>query len=73
MSMRLDIDNGNGNDMMNGHDQTLTSEISKINEMSTVLPSNDCQQSCFQPDQDTWSLRFPPTGLNASFPERFEC
>lgn len=65
MSVRLDIDNGNGND------QTLTSEIGEIGEMSTVLPRNDCQHSCFQPDQDTWSLRFPPTGLNASFPKRF--
>jgi hypothetical protein len=34
--MRLDIDNGNGNDMTNGNDRTLTSEISEINEMSTV-------------------------------------
>ncbi len=72
--MRLDIDsgngsgNGNGNDMMNGNDQMLTNEISEIDEMSTVLPTNDRQQSWFQPVQDTWSLPFPPTGLNATFP-----
>ena len=59
---RLEMCNGNENDMMNGNDQMLT------NEMSTVLPSNDRQQFWFKPVQDTWSLPFPPTGLNVSFP-----
>ena len=54
--------------MMNGNDQMLTNEINDINEMSTVFPSNDRQQSWFKPVQDTWSLAFPPTGLNAIFP-----
>ncbi|KAK3169090.1 hypothetical protein OEA41_005538 [Lepraria neglecta] len=60
--------NGNENEMMNGNDQMLTNKISDINEMSTVLPSNDRQQSWFQLVQDTWPLSFPPTWLNASFP-----
>jgi Fungal specific transcription factor domain len=68
MNMTLDTDNANGNDMMNGNemmngnDQMVTNEIT---EMSTILPSNDRQQPWFQ---DTWSLPFPHTPLNTSFP-----
>ena len=62
------MDNGNRDDIMNGSDQVLTHDITEINEMGTILPKNDRQQSWFQPVQDSWSLPFPPTGLNASFP-----
>lgn len=71
MSMRLDMDNGNRDDTMNGSDQVLTHDITEtnqMNEMGTTLPKNDRQQSWFQPVQDSWSLPFPHTGLNASFP-----
>jgi len=60
---------GDGNDMINGSGQMLTSEISEMNDLSTVLPSNDRQQSWYQPVQGAWSLPpFPGTGPNASFP-----
>ncbi len=59
-----DTENVDGNDIMVENNQMSTD----TDEINTLLPGGDSEQSWFQPAQDPWSLPFPATGLNASFP-----
>ena len=68
MEVPHDTENVNGNDVINEDHQMSTDEIIESNEMNTVLPGNDSEQSWFQPVQDPWSLPFSATGLNVSYP-----
>ncbi len=66
--MNMEIDSVNGDSTLNAHTQTMTMDISNANEITSLLPNNDGQQTWFPPAQDSWSVPFSTAGSDATFP-----